>query len=235
MEKMMQPSIAILGEYSPTFEPHQCTDMAIVHSNTALGLDVAAAWISTGDIDASLFGKYSGIWIAPGSPYKNMARRIEAIQHARENGVPCFGTCGGFQHMIIEYARNVLGFRDAQHAEYDPYASKLFISQLACSLAGHEMQLRFVPGSQVAAIYGCLSATEHYYCNFGVDPDCICELQRGPLSISGSDVEGEVRVIEYPGHPFFIGTLFVPQRCSTPEAPHPLITAFLRAVIENAA
>lgn len=209
--------------------------MAIGHSNSALGLDSAAAWMSTDNIDASLFEKYSGIWIAPGSPYKNMASTLEAIQHARENGVPCFGTCGGFQHMIIEYARNVLGFRDAQHAEYDPYASNLFISQFACSLAGREMQLRFVPGSQVAAIFGSLSATEHYYCNFGVNPDCIRELKQGPLSISGSDVEGEVRVIEYPDHPFFIGTLFVPQTRSTPEAPHPLVTSFLRAVAEHAA
>lgn len=58
--------------------------MAIGHSNSALGLDIATAWLSTDDIDASLFGKYGGIWIAPGSPYKNMTRTLEAIQHARE-------------------------------------------------------------------------------------------------------------------------------------------------------
>ena len=80
-----------------------------------------------------------------------MERTLAAIRYAREQGVPCFGTCGGFQHMLIEYARNVLGFQDAQHAEYDPYASNLFITQLACSLAGRTMQLRFTPGSRVAA------------------------------------------------------------------------------------
>ncbi len=114
-------------------------------------------------------------------------------------------------------------------------ASQLFISQLACSLAGREMQLCFAPESRVATIYGALSATEHYYCNFGVNPDRIRELQRGPLTVSGSDIEGEVRVIEYPRHPFFIGALFVPQARSTPETPHPLVTAFLGAVIESAA
>lgn len=137
--------------------------------------------------------------------------------------------------MIIEYSRNVLGFRDAQHAEYDPYASKLFISQLACSLAGHEMQLQLVPGSRVASIYGGTTAVERYYCNFGVHPDRVAILRSGPLLIAGSDAEGEVRVVELPGHPFFIGTLFVPQTRSTREMPHPLITDFLRAVIESAA
>lgn len=137
-----------------------------------------------------------------------------------------------FSILFIEYARNVFGFKDAQHAEYNPYASKLFISQLACSLASRAMQLSFVAGSQVASIYGDLSATEHYYCNFGVNPDVVGALKQGPLLISGSDSEGEVRVVEYPDHPFFlITTLFVPQTRSTPEIPHPLVTAFLRAVL----
>lgn len=93
------------------------------------------------------------------------------------------------------------------------------------------MQLSFVARSQAASIYGDLSATEHYYCNFGVNPDVVGELKQGPLLISGSDSEGEVRVVEYPDHPFFLTTLFVPQTRSTPEIPHPLVTAFLRAVL----
>jgi CTP synthase (UTP-ammonia lyase) len=135
--------------------------------------------------------------------------------------------------MIIEYARNVLGFKDAQHAEYDPFASELFISQLACSLAGRELSLRFVPESQVATIYGSLTATEAYYCNFGVHPDKVVLFKNGPLVISGADDEGEIRVVELPDHPFFVGTLFVPQTRSTPEQPHPLVTALVRAVAET--
>src|SRR5262245_33108303 len=159
-----------------------------------------------------------------------MHKTLWAIRTARENLIPCFGTCGGFQHIIIEYARNVLGFKDAQHAEYDPYASSLFISQLACSLAGQTMQLSFLPGSQIAAIYRATLATEEYYCNFGVNPDHLSDLKSGPLKVSGSDSEGEVRVVELPEHPFFLGTLFVPQARSTPENPHPLVTAFLEEV-----
>jgi len=227
----MSKSIALLGEYTPTFPPHASTNAAIEHSRNILGADISADWISTADVEQKLFERYSGIWVAPGSPYKSMEKTLWAIRYARENNIPCFGTCGGFQHIVLEYARNVLGFKDAQHAEYDPYASNLFISQLVCSLAGREMQLSFVPRSQVTEIYGGLSATEHYYCNFGVNPNYIRDLKQGPLNISGSDVEGEVRVTEYPGHPFFIGTLFVPQTRSTPETPHPLITAFLGAVV----
>ncbi len=227
----MIKAIALLGEYTPTFPPHASTNAAIGHSKKMLEVEITADWISTDDIDHKLFEQYSGLWIAPGSPYKNMEKTLWAIRHARENNIPCFGTCGGFQHMVIEYARNVLGFKDAQHAEYDPYASSLFISQLACSLAGREMPLDFAPGSKVAASYGGLSATEHYYCNFGVNPDCVATLKQGPLTISGSDAEGEIRVIEHPEHPFFIGTLFVPQARSTPEKPHPLVTAFLKTVI----
>lgn len=206
----MNKSIALLGEYSPTFPPHASTNAAIEHSRNTLGVDILTEWISTADIEPNLFEHYSGIWVAPGSPYKSMEKTLWAIRYARENNIPCFGTCGGFQHIVLEYAQNVLGFKDAQHAEYDPYASKLFISKLTCSLAGRDMQLSFLPRSLVAEIYGELSASEQYYCNFGVNPDCIRELKRGPLNISGSDIEGEVRVIEYPGHPFFIGTLYVP-------------------------
>ena len=105
-------SIAIIGEYTPTFPPHIATSAAIEHSRSASGVDVDGIWVSTEEIDKTLFEHFSGIWVAPGSPYKNMDQALRAIRYARENGVACFGTCGGFQHMIIEYARNVLGFKE---------------------------------------------------------------------------------------------------------------------------
>ena len=221
--------IALLGEYTPTFPPHAATDAAIAHSSAAANLQVAAEWISTAEISSDLPDRFDGVWIAPGSPYKDMEKTLRVIRYCREHRVPCFGTCGGFQHMVIEYARNVLGFVDAQHAEYDPYASRLFISRLACSLVGREMKLSFAPDSQVARIYGSAEARERYYCNFGVAPEAAELLKSGTLRVTGSDAEGEVRVLELPGHPYFIGTLFVPQARSTPQQPHPLVTAFLEA------
>ena len=152
--------IAVLGEFDPSFIPHSATNSAIDHSCAVLKADVEAKWVSTQDIEDSLFDRYSAIWVAPGSPYKNLDKTLWAIREARERNIPCLGTCGGFQHIVLEYARNVLGFQDAQHAEYDPYASNLFISQLACSLAGREMQLDLTAESRVAAIYGALRVTE---------------------------------------------------------------------------
>ena len=227
--------VAVLGEFSPSFKPHIATDAAILHTCASLGLSVKAEWVSTEDISESLFSRDSGMWVAPGSPYKNLERTLWAIEYARINTVPCFGTCGGVQHMVLEYARNVLHFRDAQHAEYDPYGSTLFITQLACSLAGREMTLRFTAGSRVAEIYGAQSAKEEYYCNFGVDPAKVPLLTSAELRVTGSDAEGEIRVIELPKHPFFIGTLYVPQTRSTWSRPHPLINAFLKAISSRSA
>jgi len=133
--------------------------------------------------------------------------------------------------MILEYARSVLAFEDAQHAEYEPYASRLFVSELACSLIGRKMQLQLVADSFVAGVYGEDTVEEEYYCNFGVNPVHASKFNDGPLKVVGSDSEGEIRVIELPNHPFFVGTLFVPQLRSTPTEPHPLVTEFVRIAV----
>ncbi|HKA19383.1 MAG TPA: hypothetical protein VKM94_16570 [Blastocatellia bacterium] len=116
----MNKRVALLGEYTPTFQPHIDTETSIEHSRAFLESEIEGSWVSTADIDKGLFKRFSAIWVVPGSPYKNMNNTLWAIRYARENNIPCLGTCGGFQHMVIEYARNVLGFKDAQHAEYDP-------------------------------------------------------------------------------------------------------------------
>lgn len=223
-------AVALLGEYDPAFTPHVATADALRHACEATAIQVRGDWVSTANADPSIFGTYAGVWILPGSPYKSLDRTLEVIRHARQHAIPCFGTCGGFQHMILEYARNVLHFPDAQHAEYDPYASRLFVSRLECSLLGREMSVRLAAGSRVAEIYGTRMAREQYYCNFGVNPDAVPLLRAGPLKITGSDDEGEVRVVELPSHPFFIGTLFVPQLKSRAGRPHPLVAAFVRAL-----
>ena len=98
----MRKSIALLGEYIRTFPPHASTNAAIEHSRKILGADISADWISTADVEPNLFEQYSGIWIVPGSPYKSMENTLWAIRYARENNIPCFGTCGGFQHIVFE-------------------------------------------------------------------------------------------------------------------------------------
>ena len=152
--------IALLGEFDPAFPPHQATIAACTHGAMALREHVVPKWISTADLTVDELRGFSGLWIAPGSPYKNLSNTLAAIRYARERGIPCLGTCGGFQHMILEYARNALGFVDAQHAEYDPYASELFVTPLECALVGRELVVALQPESRVAGIYGTLEARE---------------------------------------------------------------------------
>ncbi|HEX9343417.1 MAG TPA: CTP synthase [Actinomycetota bacterium] len=145
------------------------------------------------------------------------------------------GTCGGFQHMLIEFARKVAGIPDADHAEYNPDASRLLIGALACSLVGQTMTVTLVEGSVAQRAYGTASTTERYYCRFGLNPAYLPALQHAGLVVSGTDQDGEVRIMELPGQRFFVATLFVPQTSSTPAAPHPLISAYLAAAQRAAA
>lgn len=221
--------LAIIGEYNPDFEPHVQTNAAIAHAASALGLDVQSVWMSTADLQIPHLSAFHAIWFAPGSPYRDLNRTLDAIRFARAHDVATLGTCGGYQHMVIEFARNVMGIRDAQHAEYDPYASRVIVSRLPCSLVGREMEISLSPESKTAAAYGTTSVTERYYCNFGVNRDYVQQISNAGFGVVGIDAEGACRVMELSSHRFFIGTLFVPQARSRPDHPHPLITAFLRA------
>lgn len=221
--------LAIIAEYDPSFEPHAHTDAAIAHSASALNLDVQSEWISTADVHLTTLSEFDAIWFAPGSPYRDLSRTLGAMQFAREHDIPTLGTCGGYQHMVIEFARNVMGMSDAQHAEYDPYASRVIVSRLPCSLVGRELGISLTPGSKAAAAYGSHSTTERYYCDFGVNPDFVDQIANAGFEVVGRDADGDCRVMELSQHRFFVGTLFVPQARSRPDHPHPLITAFLLA------
>lgn len=221
--------LAIIAEYDPNFEPHVQTNAAVDHAASALRLDVQSQWFSTADVQIATLANFDALWVAPGSPYRDLGRTLDAIRFAREHDVATLGTCGGYQHMVIEYARNVAGIHDAQHAEYDPYASRVIVSRLPCSLVGREMEISLTPGSKAAAAYGTPSVSERYYCNFGVNPDFVDQIGNAGFQVVGRDAEGDCRVMELSHHRFFVGTLFVPQARSRPDRPHPLITAFLLA------
>jgi CTP synthase (UTP-ammonia lyase) len=158
-----------------------------------------------------------------------MQGALNAIRVARESDLVLIGTCGGFQHIVLEYAQNVLGIEDASHEEYDPYASRLFLTRLACSLVGKTMQVFVEKDSLAFHAYGRAVADEHYYCNFGLNPEYRAQLHEAGLRVVGTDQDGEARIVEISWLRFFVGTLFVPQTSSTPEHPHPLILAYLEA------
>ena len=233
MSAFKKISLAIVGDFNPENRSHFATDEAIQHCAAAIGSPVEPHWIGTEELAAAngmaLLDGFGGFWIAPASPYKSADGALLAIRRARENQIPLLGTCGGFQHIVLEYARNVLGFPNAEHEEQNPGASRLFVSRLVCSLVGRSMTITLEPGSLIASLYGTSIVHEQYYCNFGVNPEYVETLRSGPLRIVASDEEGTVRAVELPSHPFFVGTLFLPQHTSTAAAPHPLITGFLRA------
>jgi CTP synthase (UTP-ammonia lyase) len=165
--------VGIIGDYNADFLPHQATNAAIQHAADQLNLNAAVEWLSTPLLahdPAPQLRHFDALWCAPGSPYQSMAGALQGIRFAREQGVPFIGTCGGFQHVVLKYARNVLGFRDADHAESNPEASTLFVSALACSLVGKTMQVHVEPSSRVFRMYGRPVVQEQYYCQFGLNP-----------------------------------------------------------------
>jgi CTP synthase (UTP-ammonia lyase) len=230
-------SVGVIGDFDPGFPPHPATNSALRHSAAALGVTVDVRWHATDalvDSDLTHLRADDALWCAPGSPYKSLGGALRGVRFAREADVLLLGTCGGFQHVVIEYARNVLGFKDAQHAEYDPYASDLFITELSCSLAGQKMAVKLSGDSRAAQFYARTEIAEEYYCNFGLNPEHQRLLDEGGLRVVGVDGDGEARVLELPDYRFFIATLYVPQLSSSPESPHPLITAYLRAAMQSA-
>ena len=224
--------IGVVGDHQPTNETHLATTASLHHAGEAAGLDLEVAWVPTPEVElgqGALLGSFDALVIAPGSPYESMDGALAAIRAARTADVPLLATCGGFQHVILEFARNVLGVTDAHHAEYDPCGSQLFITPLSCSLAGQQMAIRLHPDTVAARAYRSLAATERYYCNFGLNPDYLHPLIAGGLVVSGVDDDDEVRVVELPRHRFFVATLFVPQTSSSPGHPHPLVSALVHA------
>lgn len=232
---MASARIGIVGDFQPHFDPHSAIVPAVEHAQCAdaSSLPVALEWIATNvaeDMSSEDLANYHGWWIAPGSPYRSMAGALKVIRHAREHDVPLLGTCGGYQHVVLEYARNVLGFTDAAHAEYDPYSSDLFITAMSCFLVGQTMTVKVRESTTAARFYKQCTVAEKYYCNFGLNLDHLPALTAAGLVVSGTDQDGEPRVLELPHLRFFVATLFVPQTSSTPDKPHPLIIGLLRSI-----
>jgi CTP synthase (UTP-ammonia lyase) len=230
----MKTKIAIVGEYYDTFEPHTSLNKSLDYLQNQYGFEYD--WVETITVEKEkdeLLKKYQGIWSAPGSPFKSLDGALYAISYARLNNIPHLGTCAGFQHAMIDIARNVLGIKEAQHEEYDTQASKLFINKLVCSLAGKTMDVYIKDGTLTQRFYGINKTKENYYCNFAINPEFKDSLHHPQIIISGIDQDKEIRIIELQNHKFFIITLFVPQTRSKPGAPHPLIKGFIGAACKG--
>ncbi len=225
--------IGLIGDYKETSPSHQAIPKAFQMVSEKFKYKIEYEWIPTEKIqNHSQLRQYDGLWCVPGSPYRSMEGALLAIQYAREHNIPFLGTCGGFQHAIIEYARNVLGWQQAEHAETAPEASQLVISPLKCALAGKTNTIHFVPKTKIMQAYGHKEAEEGYRCRFGLNPEFENALfNSAQLQIGARDDSGEIRAIELKNHPFFIGTLFQPELVALKGELPPLVIAFIQAIV----
>src|ERR1700757_4418507 len=140
------PRIALVGDRSANVRAHARIPGLIdgLLKRDSIALD--PYWIATPDAVECELNGFDGIWVAPGSPYESAAGAIAAVRTAREMGIPFLGTCGGFQHALLEYARNVCGLVRVENAEVTPEAEQQLIVPLECSLMGHEEAVMVVPG-----------------------------------------------------------------------------------------
>lgn len=230
MTQRQKIRIALVGDYDPSVPAHQAIPVALDRVANETGLDVQATWVPTTDIgDGPSLQAFAGIWCVPASPYLDMDGALTAIRFARERQVPFLGTCGGFQHALLEYARNYLGWADAEHAETAPESENAIITPLSCSLVEAFAPIRLRAGSRMAAAYNSLETRERYRCRYGLRKELEADVFAGPLKVSGYDENDEVRAVELGGHPFFVATLFQPERAALEGSTPPLVKAFVRA------
>ena len=163
--------VALVGDFNPSVVAHQAIPKALELAGALHGVEVEPVWVHTSSIsavDARLAG-FDGVWCVPASPYANTAGALAAIRYAREGGRPFLGTCGGFQHALLEYARNVCGMPEAEHAETNPGAALPLITPLACSLVERSEEILLAEGGLFRRTYGLPRITEGYHCSYGLN------------------------------------------------------------------
>lgn len=231
MNKLITNSIkiGIIGDYDSERVSHIATNDALIHCGKALNIDVEIKWISTesleNNVEQQLKG-FNGLFCAPGSPYNSLKGALNGIRFARENNYPFIGTCGGFQHAVIEYLVNKLNLGDLKNDE----EKSIFIAPLSCSLLGETSKILIDKDSNLYSYYDKEEIEERYNCNFGVNPEYEKLLHEDGFKIVGKALEGDARILELPNMRFYIATLFQPQLSSTSENPHRLIIEYLKAV-----
>jgi CTP synthase (UTP-ammonia lyase) len=216
--------IALLGDRDLRFVTHRALD-------AALGLlpdGASAEWVGTDTPEARSVDAFDGVWVLPGTPYRDDHAVLAAIDRAIENRMPLLGTCGGFQYALLALARRA-GVEDPAHAEVDPDALSPVVAPLSCSLVGEEREVTCVPGTRLAAICGTAPFTGFHWCNYGLADAYVDRLAAAGVVVSARAPDAGVEGIELADHPFFVATLFQPQMGALERQPslHPLIAAFV--------
>ncbi|MEK7135759.1 MAG: CTP synthase [Patescibacteria group bacterium] len=255
--KVPEINVAIVGKYFDTgdfvlADAYLSVIEAIKFSAAKLGRRAKITWVNSKELEkgksVAILSKYHGIIVPGGFGESGIEGKIKAIQFAREKKIPYFGLCYGMQLMVIEYARHVLGLKDANTTEIkksaaDPVVDVMLEQKkhLADNKYGGTMRLGAYPcylkkGTMARAAYKKELVEERHRHRYEINPAYVKPLEEAGLVFSGTSPDGvlmEIAEISRSVHPFMLGTQFHPEFQARPLAPHPLFTEFLRAAIKR--
>lgn len=224
----MTVRIALVGDFSPDVLAHRAIERCFTLARESRSHLIESRWLATETIlpgDDRMLAQFEGIWCVPASPYRNMAGALWVIQYARTHAVPFLGTCGGYQHALLEYARNVLGLKTADHAETNPDTAAPLLNRMHCSLIEQSQQV-VVTNDEFRAFYGADSGLEGFHCSYGLNSSYEQVFTGSSLEIVARSADGQARAFRLKDHPFFIGTQFQPERKALAGSIHPIIRTF---------
>jgi CTP synthase (UTP-ammonia lyase) len=196
--------IVALGDRDPQFLTHRELD-------AALALLPDADWVATDDPAARDLHGVDGVWLLPGTPYRDEAAAFGAIRHCLVTGTRFLGTCGGFQYSCLALARDRAGLASVAHAESHPEAPDPVVEPLACALYGETRTVTPVRGTKLAAICGTEPFEGFHWCGYGLSAQGARALQAAGVTVAATAPDAGVEAIELPDHPFFLATAFQPQ------------------------
>ncbi len=238
-------TIGLVGKYVELKDSYKSIAEAFIHAGAVNDCKVNVEWIHseslTDDNVAEKLKGLKGILVAPGFGNRGIEGKISAIKYARENNVPFLGICLGMQCAVIEFARNVLGLKDAHSREMNPATSApvidLLEAQKNISHMGGTMRLgsypcRIVEGTLAHKIYGKTDINERHRHRYEFNNEYTKLFKDGGMVLSGLNPTAELaEIVEIPTHPFFIGVQFHPEYKSTVENPHPLFVSFIKGCL----
>lgn len=235
--------IGLIGKYVELKDSYKSISEAFIHAGALNDCKVQLDWIHSESLTeenvAEKFNGLKGVLVAPGFGNRGIEGKIAAIKYARETNIPFLGICLGMQCAVIEFARNVLGLKDAHSREMNPATSSpvidLLENQKSISHMGGTMRLgayacELEDGSKVRDIYKTKVIHERHRHRYEFNSEYKKQFLEAGMHLSGINPEaGLVEIIELPTHPFFIGVQFHPEYKSTVENPHPLFVSFVKA------
>ncbi|MCJ7606599.1 MAG: CTP synthase (glutamine hydrolyzing) [Thermoplasmata archaeon] len=248
LDKVMKPKhvvkILLVGKYMDQYDSYMSHYEALTHAGAELNTKVEFLRMEAEDIAEAedLLKEADGILIPGGFGSRGTDGKIQAIRYARENKVPFLGVCLGFQLVVVEFARNVLSYHDANSSEFDSHTQypvvDLLPEQKDVTKKGATMRLGAQPvmlekGSTAEKLYGASEISERHRHRFEVNPHYIDRLQEKGLRFTGRSPDGgKMEVLEIKDHPYFIGSQFHPEFKSRPQRPAPLHYGLVKAALE---